>query len=173
MTNLHRNIRSISLFIALTIIWIILDQLSKSYFLKLGIGFASNGLMPYLFTVKVTINTGGAWSLFSDSTIILTVISSIVCVVIIIGFLIICARSPQVPILTSSSLALVLAGGMGNLIDRLVYGYVIDFIDLSFIEFPIFNIADIGVTCGIVLFVISFIFNDLRIDGESPDSEHD
>lgn len=51
-------------------------------------------------------------------------------------------------------LALVFAGGIGNAIDRFVLGYVVDYINFTFIDFPVFNIADIGVTCGIVLFLI-------------------
>ena len=55
------------------------------------------------------------------------------------------------------SLALVVAGGIGNCIDRLTTGYVVDFIRLTFIDFPVFNVADICVTCGVVLFLIALI----------------
>ena len=67
------------------------------------------------------------------------------------------------------SLALVFAGGLGNAIDRFEYGYVVDMISTIFIDFPVFNVADIGVTCGIVLFVISIIFSKdyTASDGDS------
>ena len=55
-------------------------------------------------------------------------------------------------------LGLLVAGGIGNFIDRLVYGYVVDFITPTFINFPTFNIADIGVTCGIVLAAIGYLY---------------
>ena len=49
------------------------------------------------------------------------------------------------------------SGGLGNAFDRFAQGYVIDFIDFTFIDFPVFNIADIGVTCGFVLLVIGYL----------------
>lgn len=58
-------------------------------------------------------------------------------------------------------IAIVAAGGIGNAIDRFMTGYVVDFICLDFIDFPVFNIADIGVTCGIVLLAIT-VFMNLR-----------
>ena len=57
-------------------------------------------------------------------------------------------------------LGLVIGGGIGNAIDRFVLGYVVDFIDLSFMDFPVFNIADIGVTCGLALFLIGWIVRE-------------
>ena len=52
---------------------------------------------------------------------------------------------------------LVVAGGIGNAIDRFSQGYVVDFIEPVFIDFPVFNVADIGVTCGFVLFLVGVI----------------
>ena len=53
--------------------------------------------------------------------------------------------------------ALVVAGGLGNAFDRFALGYVVDFIEPVFIDFPVFNVADIGVTCGFVLFLVGVI----------------
>ena len=55
---------------------------------------------------------------------------------------------------------MVVAGGIGNAIDRFLMGYVVDFICADFIDFPIFNVADIGVTCGFVLLFIGLMFFD-------------
>ena len=55
---------------------------------------------------------------------------------------------------------LVVAGGIGNAIDRFTLGFVVDFIEPTFIDFPIFNIADIGVTCGIILFIVSLLIHE-------------
>ena len=49
------------------------------------------------------------------------------------------------------------SGGLGNAIDRFSQLYVVDFIDFTFIDFPVFNVADIGVTCGFVLLVIGYL----------------
>ena len=61
------------------------------------------------------------------------------------------------------------AGGIGNAIDRFVRGYVVDLIDPTFIDFPVFNVADIGVTIGIVLFMASLIASSRRVEHGSPD----
>ncbi len=63
-------------------------------------------------------------------------------------------------------MALVVAGGLGNAIDRFTLGYVVDFIEPVFIDFPVFNVADIGVTCGFVLFVVAMILAYRRADRE-------
>ena len=56
------------------------------------------------------------------------------------------------------SVAIVAAGGIGNAIDRFVTGYVVDFICFDFVNFPVFNIADIGVTCGILLLLTNLLY---------------
>ena len=52
---------------------------------------------------------------------------------------------------------LLVAGGLGNAFDRFALGYVVDFIEPVFIDFPVFNVADVGVTCGFVLFLVGVI----------------
>ena len=54
--------------------------------------------------------------------------------------------------------AIVAAGGIGNAVDRLATGYVVDFICFDFIDFPVFNIADIGVTCGILILITNLLY---------------
>ena len=56
----------------------------------------------------------------------------------------------------------IIAGAIGNLVDRLFYGYVIDFLRPTFINFAVFNIADIFVTCGAVLFIVILLFFNPR-----------
>ena len=68
-------------------------------------------------------------------------------------------RRTQRARLQMAGYALVLAGGIGNAIDRFVQGYVTDFIEFSFIDFPVFNVADIGVTCGFALIVICYFLS--------------
>ena len=55
-------------------------------------------------------------------------------------------------------MSLFLAGAMGNFIDRMTQNYVVDFFYFEWINFPIFNVADIYVTCGTILFLIMFLF---------------
>ena len=56
------------------------------------------------------------------------------------------------------ALSLLAAGGIGNVVDRVIFGYVVDFIEFNFIEFPVFNVADICVTVGVILLFIQVLF---------------
>lgn len=99
--------------------------------------------------------------LFSGTTPILAGIAIVVCVVV-------CVFAWRESMMANGSemvgLGLLVAGGIGNCIDRLVYGYVVDFITPTFINFPTFNIADIGVTCGIVLAAIGIYINSRTLN---------
>lgn len=67
-------------------------------------------------------------------------------------------KSPyELSFLQVFALSIVVSGGIGNAIDRLFSGFVVDFICFDFIQFPVFNIADIGVTCGIVLLLVTML----------------
>ena len=77
-------------------------------------------------------------------------------------------------ILELVGLSLVFAGGVGNAIDRFALGYVVDFINTTFMSFPVFNVADIGVTCGVVLFLAgTFISLAESENTESEDNPND
>lgn len=71
--------------------------------------------------------------------------------------------------MAKSSLALVIGGAVGNLIDRIRLGYVIDFFDFRLIDFPVFNVADIAVCIGVGMLMIHLIF----FDDNSKDDKND
>ena len=102
-------------------------------------------------------NTGGAWSMFSGATAALGVFSIVMCAALAAFAVHERARISWPELI---GLGLVIGGGIGNAIDRFALGYVVDFIDLSFMDFPVFNIADIGVTCGLALFLIGWIVRE-------------
>ncbi|MBQ5769939.1 MAG: signal peptidase II, partial [Clostridia bacterium] len=62
-------------------------------------------------------------------------------------------------------LALIFAGGLGNLIDRILYGAVADFIELTFMPFPVFNLADVCVVMGTFLFALRMLISDKKKGG--------
>ena len=127
---------------------VLLDQVSK-HFLK----DANRVLFPGLIRLNGARNTGAAFSLFSGSAWLIPLLTVSMTLAVLVY--IILARPKG---LAGIGLALVLGGALGNLIDRLLLGYVIDFIELSFIRFPIFNIADIAVVSGSILTASSIIF---------------
>ena len=141
------------LYIILAFLIILADQASK-YFVTL---FFSQGsgldIIPNVLRLTYVTNSGGAFSMFSDKTLILTIVSAAVCVLILV--LIIVLKKAN---FIRTSLAFILGGAIGNLIDRIVMGYVVDMFEPLFIDFAVFNIADIFITVGAVLFVIGVIF---------------
>tara|TARA_Y100001968_G_scaffold274266_1_gene267370 strand:+ start:2040 stop:2522 length:483 start_codon:yes stop_codon:yes gene_type:complete len=134
---------------------IFLDQVSKLLVLS-RIGYErSINIIPNLLNFTLVKNKGAAFSLFSNSTNILTIISflaSILLITIIIKY-------PPRSLWNLNGLAYLLGGTVGNGIDRLFKGYVLDFLELVPIAFPIFNIADLSINIAIICFVIDIIKN--------------
>ena len=99
-------------------------------------------------------NTGAAFSMFSSSTTVLSVVTGIalIAAAVIMFFL------KEKPVIYHICLPLIIAGGAGNLIDRLTRGYVIDYIHALFIVFPVFNFADCLITCSCFALIIYLIY---------------
>ncbi len=136
---------------------IALDQLSK-YWVINNIGITDSlTVIPKVIDFVYVKNTGAAFSFLADKTygiVLLSLISVAFCAGVV-WFMI--KRKPKSRLLTIS-LALMLAGAFGNVIDRIFRGYVVDFIETTFIKFPVFNIADIAITCGAALVIIYVLF---------------
>ena len=151
------SMKKAALFAVVAIAWMAFDRITKAYFegaYVLGQAGANCGL----FRFTLVHNTGAAWGMFGDSTFMLGVTSCVVCALIAVAFALwdkLAGHAPSA--LETCALALVFAGGLGNAFDRFAQNYVIDFIDFTFIDFPVFNIADIGVTCGFVLVVVGYL----------------
>lgn len=114
-------------------------------------------------------NDGMAWGLFDDKRWIFLSLTTVV-LAVIIAFMVMTRTKRRYPLL-DVALALVLAGGAGNMIDRIFFsstalfdGAVVDFIYFELIDFPIFNVADISVCVGMGLFLIYLLFVENRID---------
>ncbi len=112
-------------------------------------------------------NYGAAFSFLSDAggwqRWLFTILASIVTVVLIVWLL----RLPKYDIRTGAALGLIIGGAIGNLVDRITLGYVVDFIDVYYQgwHWPAFNIADSAITCGVTLLLIDG-FLDWRADKE-------
>ncbi len=116
--------------------------------------------MPLLdgpICIAPTRNPGGAFGLFQSWAGLLTVITVAVVVVIVL----LTRRGVPLHPLAGTALALQLGGALGNLIDRLRLGYVLDFIDVR--VWPVFNIADSAITLGVLLLVGYLIFCDRKV----------
>ncbi len=130
------------------------DQITK----LLAEKYLSNGAVPFIKGVvqfNYVRNEGMAFSLFSGARWIFVAVTALVCAAALIYLF-----KDKCPSLWAYwSIGVIVSGGLGNLIDRAFYGYVIDFIEPVFINFAIFNIADCAVTLG-AFSLIFYIFSD-------------
>ena len=112
-------------------------------------------------------NTGAAFGIGSQSTWLFIIIASVIVIGIIFWLCISKNLKPGLVI----ALSLLAAGGIGNVVDRVIFGYVVDFIEFNFIEFPVFNVADICVTVGVILLFIQVLFFGGVSAGSEPASD--
>ncbi|WP_304597350.1 signal peptidase II [Adlercreutzia caecimuris] len=151
--------RNLCVFAAVVLLWLAADIATKAVCNGYGLGEVIAGPFLGLVQFRLAHNTGAAWGMFGDSTFALGVMSLLVCAALA-AYLIATARRAN--LVEVVGIALVVAGGLGNALDRFTLGYVVDFIDTTFIEFPTFNVADIGVTCGFVLFFVGMLWGMQR-----------
>lgn len=111
----------------------------------------SQTVIPGILSWAHVRNPGAAFSIFSGSGILLILAT----LALIIGLILCQLRREDNPVLERIGFWCIIGGGIGNLIDRLIYGGVTDFIRLDFVNFAIFNVADIFVCCGAFLVVLS------------------
>lgn len=134
---------------------VFIDQISKHLavaFLKEGPAFA---LIPKVLELRYSENTGVAFSLLENQRWLFIPVT----ILVSLFFIVLLFRSPLRTYKTfTAACVLILAGGVGNLIDRVWYGYVIDFIYFRLINFPIFNFADCCVVIGAALLFVFVLF---------------
>ena len=142
-------------FLTLSIFIILIDQFSK-YFILHNYKTVINKDF-YLFRLDYVKNYGAAFNIFSGNRIFLSCISIIFS--LFLTYLILRKNSSNLNDILSYSF--ILGGTIGNGIDRILKGFVIDFINLNIINFPVFNIADICINIGFI-FLIYNIFKTNR-----------
>ncbi len=151
--NKKRVINSV-LYTVIGIALIALDQVTK-WLVAAYIPYGTNiPVIDGFFDLSHVLNTGAAWGMMRDKTILLSVVTLIAC-----GFLIYLLCVTVNPWLNASFL-MILSGAVGNLIDRVFRGEVVDFLSFHFgsYDFPSFNVADICITCGCILLMVVVIF---------------
>ncbi len=123
-----------------------IDQISK-YIIINNIDNLYN-VNILLFKINYIKNFGAAFNILSGSRILLSSISIISSIVLLYYIIFL-----NIEYTKKYALTFILGGTLGNGIDRIINGYVIDFIDLNFINFAVFNIADISINIGLVIFI--------------------
>ena len=142
-------------YLSLTIFVILIDQITKYIIFYNNKKFLDKNFL--LLKIDFVKNYGAAFNLFSGSRIFLSIVSIIFSIIL---FYLIFKKSSTNRI-ELYSYSLILGGAISNGIDRIFKGFVIDFINLNFVNFPVFNIADISINIGFLL-VIYIIFKNNR-----------
>ena len=125
--------------------------------------------IPRLLGLTYVQNTGAAFSLLSEHTWLLTLISAVVSVAIAAALVKNVVRHP----FGKLTLAVILAGAVGNLIDRALFGFVTDMFKTLFMTFAVFNVADICVVCGGIAFCVYILFFYDKLEKQDgTDSAH-
>jgi signal peptidase II len=141
-----------------------LDQATKYLVVQNIPLFESWSLSPVLsrlFKITYITNTGAAFGMFPQlGTVFMTV-----AIVVVVGIIIFHRHLPIESVWVRVSLGLQLGGAMGNLVDRVLRGYVVDFVDSGF--WPIFNVADLAIVVG-VLILAYCLWNEERMEDPTP-----
>lgn len=147
----------------ISVLLIMADRLTKILTVKnLDLG-ESVTVIPKILDFTYVKNTGAAFSILENATWILSIISVLFCIGEVWYFI---KKKPESRLL-KTALVLIFAGALGNAIDRIFLGYVIDFIEITFISFPVFNVADIAITLGAGLLILyELFFNPENEKGE-------
>ena len=155
----HREDRMLSgiLSIAAAAVLVGIDQLLKVWATANLQPIGAMTLIPHVVELRYSLNEGMAFSLLWGKQGFLIAVTS-VALIVLLGYLLL--RKP--PLLERIAWTLVLGGGVGNLIDRIASGQVVDYINFLFVDFAIFNFADICVTVGVALLFVCVLWCSRR-----------
>lgn len=140
------------MYILIIIVGLILDRLSKIYAIN---NFIDKPIEGPIINLTYLENRGAAFGILQDKRIFFLLITIGIVCYLIYYFI---KNYKNNPLILNIALSLIISGALGNFYDRAFNGYVVDFIEFSFVNFPIFNIADIFVTIGCGLSIIYILF---------------
>ncbi len=146
--------KGLKIAIIISVILLLLDQITKWYVCKTNINIE---VIPNVFNLKLTFNNGIAFGIGQNSNIFTIIVPNIIVLGLIGRFIYL--QKERMNLVTIYSLFAVIAGGIGNLIDRILRGFVIDF--LSFFpekNLPVFNLADIYLVIGWIILAFTFAY---------------
>jgi len=153
------------------IIMVVLDQITKIIAIDKLKGKKSVNVIPNVLSFTYLENEGAAWGILKNHQLIFIIISIVLTAAIAYYY----NKLPYTKRFRPFriTLSVLCAGAVGNTIDRIFHKYVVDFFQTDFIEFPVFNVADIYVTCSIaaLLILILFVYSEQEIFLEGEDNE--
>ena len=151
------------------LLWVAFDQYTK-YLVRTGMSLGETiPLLEDIFHLTYVNNYGAAFGIFQGKQVFL-IVFTLVALVGISVFLFTQRKSLSWYLLLA--MALVVGGGIGNLIDRIAFGYVVDFLDFR-LWAPVFNVADVGVCCGCALMILGVFLAEPNYKKRSKDREEE
>ena len=151
-----KNIKFILVYIIGAVILTLIDQYSKLMAVNDLKDKNPVELIPGVLEFSYLENKGMAWGMMSGARVFFIILTVVILCAITVMIVKMPREKKYIPLYVS--LILLCAGALGNFIDRLLLGYVRDFIYFKLINFPVFNVADIFVTCSIIMIVILVFF---------------
>lgn len=134
------------------ILGIILDRITKIYATN---NFIENPIKTSLINLVYVENRGAAFGILQNKRILFVILTIVVVLMLVIYFFKNYKTNEKI---LNISLSLIISGALGNFYDRILQGYVVDFLEFSFFNFPVFNIADTLITSGCILMIVYIIF---------------
>lgn len=135
---------------------VVLDQATKAIVQENLAPGQQSTFIPGVLNLELVRNTGAAFSIGQGAGIFFVAVALAVLVAVILMVY----RQKDLPLALVVSLSCVAGGGLGNMIDRIINGYVTDFFATSFMDFPVFNVADVFVTVGVAFSFVGYLVWD-------------
>ena len=153
-------------FYLLALVIIVIDQLTKwTIQARLPLNNLPMPAVGRFLYLTHTRNTGGAFSLFQAGNALFIIVAALAIIALIYAY----QKMKRSDLIVAAALSLALGGAIGNLIDRIRFGYVVDFFDIQagtgHSIWPIFNVADSAITVGIALLATHFLFSKSPVEG--------
>lgn len=164
------DVARIVVFVLVACAVIALDQLTKAAIRAMLVTpGATAGFIPGVLRLELVMNSGAAFSMGEGAGGLYAVLALVIAV-LALGYV---AFSKPCGWVQVVSLACIAGGGLGNALDRVTSGLVTDFFATTFMDFPVFNVADIFITCGVAVTLVTFLIDDRRAASESDGEKKD
>ena len=150
--------KRISLAVLVAALLIAFDQLVKYKINSAFMVGESHPLIKGVFQLTYVQNRGAAWGSFSGKIVFLLIITIAILIGALYVYVQLAGRKDKRYTSIRISLVFLISGAIGNMIDRFARGFVVDMFDFCLINFPVFNVADIYVTCSFIVIVILILF---------------
>ena len=142
---------------------VVLDQLSKAWVRAALVPGKPVTLVPHVMDLSLVYNTGAAFSMGEGRGTLFVLICAVICA----GCCVLAWRERDMPPTLLVTLGCICGGGIGNAIDRVMAGRVTDFFATTFMDFAVFNVADVFITCGVILAFILWYRWDAKREADA------